>query len=172
LQDLHVRPATLADVDVVLDLLGEAAAWMSALGYPNWPERFSRRLVERNARDRELYVATLGADPVAAVTLLWGDAYFWGAEGEDERAGYVHRLVVRRDRAGAGLGAQILDWADAHVRERGRSELRLDVVSDNAPLRQYYERAGFAYVRDLQGEWETKDGSRRAWCTSLYRRPV
>ena len=44
------------------------------------------------------------ADDVDAVTLLWNDPFFWGDEGDDERAGYVHRLVVSR--AHAGLGAR------------------------------------------------------------------
>jgi GNAT superfamily N-acetyltransferase len=135
----------LHDVEVVLDLLAEAAVWTAARGYPNWPTRF-------------------------AVTLQWHDPYFWGDEGDDERAGYLHRMVVRRDHAGGGLGAQLLGWAEEQVQARGRSQLRLDVVTDNAPLRGYYEAVGFAHVRDVSGEWTARDGSRHNWCTSLYRR--
>jgi GNAT superfamily N-acetyltransferase len=153
----------------VLDLLAEAATWMSARGLPNWPVRFSRRLIERNAREGELHVAEIAGDLIGAVTFLWADPGFWGAEGDDRRAGYVHRLVVRRDHAGTGLGADLIDWADERVRAQGRSELRLDVVSQNAPLRRYYERAGFAHVRDLEGETVTRD-VRHEWRTSLYRR--
>jgi GNAT superfamily N-acetyltransferase len=160
----------LHDVEVVLDLLAEAAVWTAARGYPNWPARFSRRLVQANARAGELFVAERVGEQVAAVTLQWYDPYFWGDEGDDERAGYLHRLVVRRDHAGGGLGAQLLGWAEEQVQARGRSQLRLDVVTDNAPLRGYYEAVGFAHVRDVSGEWTARDGSRHNWCTSLYRR--
>ena len=154
----------------MLDLLAEAADWMSTRGFPNWPARFSRRLIERNARRGELHVVELGGELVAAVTLLWADPAFWGGAGDDGRAGYVHRLVVRRDHARVGLGAHLLDWSAGQVRARGRSEVRLDVVSQNAPLRGYYERVGFEHVRDVSGETVLRDGTPFAWCTSLYRR--
>ena len=58
------------------------------------------------------------------------------------------------------------------MRGSERTQLRLDVVSHNTPLRQYYERNGFGHVRDLSGEWVLADGTRQEWCTSLYERPV
>ncbi len=102
--------------------------------------------------------------------LQWEDPRFWGDDGTDGRAGYVHRLVVRRAHAGRGLGARILAWADENVRAGGRSHLRLDVVSHNAPLRRYYETAGFEHVRDVTGEWTAPDGTPHTWSTSLYQR--
>ena len=158
------------DVDVVLDLLAEAAAWTAARGQPNWPARFSRRPIEANAQAGELFVAERAGEAVATMTLQWNDPYFWGDEGDDGRAGYVHRLVVRRDHAGGGLGVRLLGWADEQVQARGRSQLRLDAVSDNAPLRRYYEARGFRHERDVSGEWTARDGSLTAWRTSLYRR--
>ena len=154
----------------MLDLLAEAAAWTAARGRPNWPARFSRRLVEANMRAGELFLVEPRGEAVAALTLQWDDPWFWGDEGHDGRAGYVHRLVVRRDHAGAGLGARLLAWAGEQVSRNARSEVRLDVVSDNAPLRRYYEAHGFRHERDVSGEWTGRDGSRHPWRTSLYRR--
>jgi GNAT superfamily N-acetyltransferase len=82
----------------------------------------------------------------------------------------VHRLAVRRAHAGAGLGYRLLDWAGARVRERGRAALRLDVVTGNRRLREYYEAAGFAHRRDVTGEFTRRDGTRQPWQTSLYER--
>jgi GNAT superfamily N-acetyltransferase len=169
--DLLVRPASVDDVDAVLDLLADAAAWTAAIGHANWPARFPRGLVEANAEAGELYLASRAGEIVGTLALQWSDAYFWGDAGEDGRAGYVHRVVVRRPYARAGLGAQLLAWADDEVRARDRCFLRLDVVSHNEPLRRYYEGAGFAHVRDVSGEWTARDGTRRAWRTSLYERP-
>jgi ribosomal protein S18 acetylase RimI-like enzyme len=86
-------------------------------------------------------------------------------------AGYVHRLAVCRAQSGRGLGHRLLDWADGATRASGRTRLRLDVVSDNEPLRRYYEEAGFAHQRDVEGEFVLADGTRRQWRTSLYERP-
>ena len=154
----------------MLDLLAEAAEWMRARRYENWPERFPRALIAGNAERSELYVVEQGAATVATLTLQWSDEFFWGAEGADGAAGYVHRLTVRRAHAGGGLGYRLLDWADEQIRAAGRASLRLDVVSANRPLRDYYEAAGFAYGRDVSGEFEARDGTRHSWRTSLYER--
>ena len=36
------------------------------------------------------------AAPLATVTLQWEDGEFWGEQGRDGRAGYVHGLAVMR----------------------------------------------------------------------------
>jgi GNAT superfamily N-acetyltransferase len=169
---LVVRPAAAGDVDLVLDLLDEAARWMATIGRPNWPAPFPRERVVRDVGTGRLYLAAREATLVGTITFQWEDARFWGDNGTDGRAGYVHRLAVRRAHAGIGLGTQLLGWADQRVRAAGRTGLRLDVVSHNTPLRRYYERNGFAHVRDLSGEWVLADGSREEWCTSLYERAV
>jgi len=145
---------------------------MATIGQPNWPVPFPRRRTERDAETGRLYVVTLGAEVVGTLAFQWDDPRFWGADGDDGRAGYVHRLVVRRAHAGTGLGARVLAWADDQARAAARPRLRLDVVSHNAPLRRYYERSGFAHVRDLTGASVLADGTREQWSTSLYERAV
>jgi GNAT superfamily N-acetyltransferase len=169
---LHVRPASPSEVDVALELLDEAAEWMAAIGQPNWPTPFPRRRVTADATAGELHLASLDGVVVGTITLQWEDPRFWGDTGTDGRAGYVHRLAVRRAQAGSGLGARLLVWADERVRDAGRDRLRLDVVSDNPTLRRYYEHNGFGHVRDASGDYELPDGTLATWRTSLYERAV
>ena len=154
----------------VLDLLAEAAEWTAARGHPNWPARFSTRLITKAIDAGELFVAEIDSRTVATLQLQWSDPRFWGDIDADADAGYVHRLAVRRTDAGHGLGARLLDWADQQIRARDRSWLRIDVVSGNAPLRRYYESVRFLYRHDVEGEFVTNDGERRRWKTSLYER--
>jgi GNAT superfamily N-acetyltransferase len=153
---------------VVLELLGEAAEWTAAIGFPNWPARFPRAVVTRGIADREFYVVHERDAIIATVTLQWSDEMVWGRQGAD--AGYVHRLVVRRDRAGAGLGAAILDWAGQQVQASGRDWLRLDCTADNLPLCAYYERLGFEHRGDAEGEFTQPDGAVRRWRVRRYER--
>ena len=147
--------------------------WTAAIGQPNWPAPFPRRRVTaRTQRPVSSTSRRSTAIVVGTVTLQWEDPRFWGDDGTDGRAGYVHRLAVPPRHAGAGLGARLLAWADERVRDVGRDRLRLDVVSHNAPLRRYYERCGFAYVRDVTGDWTATDGTPQTWRTSLYERPL
>lgn len=167
---LLVRPASIDDASEVLDLLAAAAEWAAARGQPNWPARFPTRLITNAIERGELFVAEIDGLTVATLNVQWSDPRFWGATDADADAGYVHRLAVRRTHAGRGLGSRLLDWADEQVRARGRSWLRIDVVSGNDPLRRYYGAVGFVHRRDVEGEFVTSDGTRRPWKTSLYER--
>jgi len=165
---INIRPATPDDVDVVLELLADAAAWTASIGFPNWPARFPRRLVTRGITAGKLYVGEEDGAIVATIALIWSDPMFWGVRADD--AGYVHRLVVRRDRAGDGLGAEMIEWAARQVTVAGREWLRLDASADNVPLCSYYERLGFEYRGDVTGEIDEPDGTLRRWKSRLYER--
>lgn len=152
----------------MLELLSEAAARTAAIGHPNWPVHYPRAIVTRGLAERELLVAESGGSLVATLNLQWSDVMFWGERSPD--AGYVHRLVVRRDHAGAGRGATLIDWASQQVGAAGRDCLRLDASADNLPLCSYYERLGFVHRGDREGEFTEPGGRVRHWKTRLYER--
>jgi ribosomal protein S18 acetylase RimI-like enzyme len=144
---LEVRQAGLADVDVVTDLLTEAARWLLARGIEQWPDPFPRDRVEAVVRRGEFFLAKLDGMVAATLALMWSDPTFWGERPGD--AGYVHALAVRRAFAGRALGEQLLAWAEQRVAEAGREFLRLDCRSDNSVLQAYYERLGFERQGDV-----------------------
>jgi ribosomal protein S18 acetylase RimI-like enzyme len=156
------------ELPLAIDVLEEAAAWVDTLGHATWERgsfRSARRYgnhVLREALDRgDLYLARLDDRVVATVTLQWSDPLFWPDAAED--AGYVHRLAVRRDAAGLGIGGQVLGWAERRAGAEGRRYLRLDCPSDNARLRRYYESAGFLHRGDrILGPFDV----------SLYEKPL
>lgn len=144
------------------------AAWTERLGFANWPARFPPEVVTRGVAEATLYVVEEDASIIATLTLQWSDVMFWGDRPDD--AGYVHRLVVRRNHVGVGLGAVMIDWVSQQVKAAGRACLRLDVSADNLPLCSYYERLGFGYRGDCEGEFSEPDGRVRRWKTRLYER--
>lgn len=167
--ELNVQPACLNDVDTVLDILGEAAAWTAQRGFPNWPDRFPRDFIARSISKGHAHLASIGARAVATISVRWDDPMIWGPTEAD--AGYVHRLAVRRRDHGTGIGYALLDWAAQQVVANDRAWLRLDAATANLPLREYYERAGFVHCRDTSGEFRL-DGRVKPWETSLYQRPA
>jgi GNAT superfamily N-acetyltransferase len=58
----------------------------------------------------------------------------------------VDQLYVRTEHHGAGVGAELMDWASAEARRRGAAELYLTVFVDNHRARRFYERYGFEPV--------------------------
>lgn len=148
--ELTIAHATLDDVDAVVRLDENAAAWVRARGYePGEPPIPLREIVVRRVARGEAYLAWLGADPVGTLTLQWADAPVWGADDTGD-ALYVHGLMVSRAHAGLGIGLALLDWAGRVAARAGKTWLRLDCRADNPALRGYYGRAGFVYRGDVR----------------------
>jgi predicted N-acetyltransferase YhbS len=78
---------------------------------------------------------------------------------------YVHKLAVRRDHAGRGIGAALVEWASARAGASGRSFVRLDCLRNDPGIRAYYERLGFEHCGDF-------DDEARGLLLSLYERAV
>jgi GNAT superfamily N-acetyltransferase len=139
-----VERARPEELDVVVDVLSESARWLRSRGIDQWPDPFPADRVDASIARGETYLVRVGGEVAGTVTLRWADPHFWGEQ--PPVAGYVHALAVRREFA--GLGAKVLEWASQQVRQAGRTLLRLDCLSENRGLRQYYERHGFVHQRD------------------------
>ena len=90
-----------------------------------------------------MYLAKLGELPVGTLALQWSDEETWGEVPKD--AGYVHGLAIRRSLASRGLGRELLRWAENQAASSGKKYLRLDCMTENRALNEYYKRAGFVY---------------------------
>jgi len=159
---VNVRRAQQEDAVTVAGLLDEATVWVNDLGFSQWPLPFPRDQLAAAIGRGEVYVVeSEDGEGVATVSMLPDDPEYWGDQPPD--AFYVHKLAVRRDQAGRGIGAAIVEWANAEAAEAGREFLRLDCLADNPGIRDYYEDLGFEHRGDL-----VLDGRKM----SLYERPV
>jgi GNAT superfamily N-acetyltransferase len=143
---VNVRGATREDVETVGLLLDDATAWVGELGFRQWPLPFPRDEIAASVERGEVYVADVDGETVATVTLLENDPG-WGDRPPD--ALYVHKLAVRRDRAGRGIGAAVVEWAAARAARGGRGFLRLDCLSGDPGICRYYEALGFEHRGDF-----------------------
>jgi len=142
---MKIRAARPDDVGVVLDVLGDAAAWLQARGIRQWPERFDSDWVMPAIELGATWLAEVDGEIVGTLVVQWDDPIFWA--GYRANAGYLHRLAVRRP--GTGRGRALLRWAERHAVEAGKRFVRLDCVSWNEPLRAYYECAGYGHVGEV-----------------------
>lgn len=138
------RLATLDQVDAVLGVLNEAAAWLQNQGITQWPTRFDPSWIEEAILHGETWLVEADSATGGTVTVDWSDPVWGDACGD---AAYIHRMAVRR--RCRGLGSVILAWAAEMARRHNRSALRLDCVASNDRLRAYYETAGFIYRGDV-----------------------
>ena len=141
-----LAPATGADVPAIQGLLESVREWLLARGHPQWQRGFPADWVRGEVAAGRFWVAHDAAGLVTTVRLTSEDAT-WAARASAS-ALYVQTLAVRRDRAGEGIGAEVLEWAAAQAAARGRSRLRLDFVAPNPRLEAYYAGVGFVVVGD------------------------
>jgi GNAT superfamily N-acetyltransferase len=158
---VNVRRAHHEDAETVAALLDEASAWVDDLGFSQWPLPFPRDQIAAAIDRGEVYVVEAEDGEVVATVSMLLDDHYWGERPPD--AFYVHKLAVRRDRAGRGIGTAIVEWANAEAAEAGREFLRLDCLTDNPAIRTYYEDLGFQHRGDIVADSRT---------LSLYERAV
>jgi GNAT superfamily N-acetyltransferase len=134
---LEITQAEPTEAGIVIELLEQAGTWLHAQGITDqWASRVEPEWIAEGLRRRQTWLARLDGAVVGTITLNWSDP-LWADLGRTEVAGYVHRLAAR------GFGAVLLDWAAGEIRARGRNLLRLDCVTVNTRLNDYYRAAGF-----------------------------
>lgn len=143
---------TTENLLAIIRLIEEASAWLSLKGTDQWqrpwPSRRKRDARVRRGLERGMTWIVWAADrAVATVSAATAPKLkVWSEADCDLRAPavYAHRLVVARDFAGWGLGAQLIDWTGLRGhQEYGAKWIRIDVWSSNLALHQYYTKRGF-----------------------------
>lgn len=138
-----IRKAAPGDLDALVAL--EEATFES--------DRISRRQWQRHIGSAtvEVLVASLAGIVAAAAVVLYR---------RGSPAARLYSLAVRHTHRGLGLGHGLLAAVEAAARERGCTQLRLEVRVDNTAALALYARHGYTRQRRLAGFYE--DGS-DAW---------
>lgn len=131
----------------MIALLDTARFRFAAAGFDMWPLGFDPARLEPALGAGCTFLAVDRAGSAIGTITVDRDDPLWADRAAGVVAGYVHRVAVR-DR-GTGLGARLLHWAAGQVLGFGGDRVRLDCIAWNAPLRRYYERAGFTHVDDV-----------------------
>jgi ribosomal protein S18 acetylase RimI-like enzyme len=117
-------------------------------------ESLSRALA---AQGSSFFVAESSGDVI-------GFAQFVRRSGESVE---LTRIYVLPDRQRSGIGMRLLDAGLTEFAEEGLKHLIVEVERDNGNGRRFYERAGFAYPREL-----TREVQGYVLALVEYRRPI
>jgi Acetyltransferase (GNAT) family len=147
---IALRRATADEIEVVIQLIEEAADWLRSIGtdqwakpWPNRTERDSR--IQASLRQGKTWIGWDNDIPAATITVDLEDDPYWPEQFRRDQAVYVHRLVVGRPYKGVGLGAALLDWAGStNRRDHGARWIRVNASTTNLRLHAYYRRQGFS----------------------------
>ena len=143
----------------IIGLIDEATAWLQTKdtdqwGKP-WPDEAARdKRISRGIQSRSTWIAEDHGKAVATVTYRGkGNPNLWTLSEQRDRAVYVSRLIVSRERAGDEIGAALIDWAAYQAVQRwGAHWIRIDVWTTNIALHNYYKERQFIPVRVCEME--------------------
>jgi ribosomal-protein-alanine acetyltransferase len=79
------------------------------------------------------------------------------------KAARLYSIAIAHAARGQGLGAALLDAAEREARKRGRSAMRLEVRTDNAPAVALYEKRGYQRRKREPGFYENGMDAWRYW---------
>jgi GNAT superfamily N-acetyltransferase len=148
--DLQIRKAKPEDTEVVAEILREAARWLEQSGMPLWrEEELNSAGIAASIAEGQYFIAENAGNPAGTMRFQLEDPAVW-PDAHQLEATYVHKLVVRRCYAGAGVSTALLDWAVARTADLGRRHLRLDCHATRPRLRALYEAYGFRHHSDRQ----------------------
>ena len=159
------------ELDTVLGILDETAAWLVSKGIRQWesptPPDVQTLFADWIARG-QVRLVWLNGEPVAAFRIELEAIPLWR---DDANAGYVYTLAIRPAWIGRGLGEWIIRAIAAELEQAGHEYIRLDCISSNAFLRSWYERLGFVYRGT--GEFHGYSLARyEAACATIKREPL
>lgn len=164
--DCTLAVASPNDAEAVLGLRDRLAQHLLDQGVRQWtPGELPGRWIEDRIAARSVYLLHCQNQLVGSVTITSEDPSIWG--DPDDRAGYIHMLMVDRRFGGHGIGRSLLGWCEQRIETGGRAFARLDCVRSNERLRRYYEDVGYRIVgyRDFpEIPW--------AFETALYEKPL
>jgi hypothetical protein len=156
-----VTKAVRADIDTIMGWRRERTAWLRRMGEDQWPYPLPRKAVAATVMAGQTWMVWDGTTPAATITLAGSESVddlwkpdvdpdpLWYPEDDLVDALYAAKLLTPLERAGGGLGAEVLDWAGGRAFEAGVSWLRFDTWTTNLRLQAYYVRLGFTHVRTV-----------------------
>jgi ribosomal protein S18 acetylase RimI-like enzyme len=140
---VSIRSATPADREFVLHLADRLAdfdrpAWRTREEIVHGDRQALAEAFDSPAAGTALFVAELDGTPAACLLVWTLEDYF-----TRQRHAHVSVIAVARDCEGRGVGARLMQHAEAWARERGHRRLTLSVFEGNRRAQALYARQGF-----------------------------
>ena len=152
-KNFTIRPATIVDVPIILQLIRDLATYERA---PN----------EVTATEAQLIEVLFGEKPVAEVLLAFEDempigfaVFFHNFSTWLGKPGlYLEDLFVKPEARGKGYGRALLIYLAKIARDRGCGRMEWAVLDWNEPAIQFYQKIGAQPLDEWQIFRLTRDG--------------
>ncbi|MGY3053346.1 ribosomal protein S18 acetylase RimI-like enzyme [Pedobacter sp. UYEF25] len=140
--------SSYADISSISALYNSAAAYQREKGMPNWLG-FDRRIIEDSIGEGCQWQIMIGAEIACVFTLAFNDPMIWGERDRDS-AVYIHRIATNPSFRGNQFVQHILTWVSEYARTHMKDYVRLDTLSGNQQLHNYYLSCGLIFIGSVK----------------------
>lgn len=149
---MTIRPATVADIPALLNLLKNVIPLMHEAGNFQWDDQYPNATVFGNdITNEQLWVADIDGQLAGVAALTEDQEPEYAQVGFDlnQRAIVTHRLAVDPAFRGQGVAVALLEQAEQLALERGIKFLRIDTNSENQSTQKLFPKLGYQYAGEI-----------------------
>ncbi|MDR0844453.1 MAG: GNAT family N-acetyltransferase [Tannerella sp.] len=160
---IQFRPATLADVAAMMEIIHQAQEALKVLGVNQWQNGYpTPDIIRQDIRNGNACVLTDGDAVIATSAVIFNDepTYDRIYEGEWLSTGefvVVHRIAVDNRRKQKGTASCLFREVEKMALQKNIHSFKIDTHKDNVPMRKALEKNGFSYC----GRIILRDGNDR-----------
>jgi GNAT superfamily N-acetyltransferase len=134
---LTIKPATEADVPLILSLIRDLAEYEKLAHTVEASEEKLRATLFGSTRYAEVLIARLNGEPAGQALFFHTYSTFLAKPGI-----YIEDIYVRQSLRGKGIGKALLAAVAKLAMERGCGRVEWSVLDWNQPAIDFYERVG------------------------------
>jgi len=143
-----IRKAQIDDLEEVLNIYNDAIlkfeeekTYQWKKGYPN------KEIYLSDLKENHLFVATVDSNVVGVMTVLTnGEPDYEKIDGawlNDSKYYAVHRVAVKKEALGCGVGSKLIEYAINFSKLNGINNIKIDTHELNKDMKRLLERKGF-----------------------------
>lgn len=146
---MTITTAILKDKEQILDILYEIAVYLKSKQITQWqewlaPEKTDLEWIEHLIKDDNFYLIKEKNSTVGIFSLSDKDDKYWGKSIDKSK--YLHSLAILPHYKNQQFGKNVIDLLKLNLKEKNYTFLRLDCISSNQKLKQYYLNQEFNEV--------------------------
>jgi ribosomal-protein-alanine N-acetyltransferase len=112
--------------------------------------RWTTARVKRAIRDRDTMVLIASVEGAVSGFAIM--------KFRDEES-HLFLLAVAPRFQRTGVGTALLEWLEKSCRTAGIRNVRVELRASNRPAKQFYERAGFRFVREIADYYDNREAA-------------
>tara|TARA_B100000945_G_C20115355_1_gene472271 strand:- start:91 stop:594 length:504 start_codon:yes stop_codon:yes gene_type:complete len=145
---MTIRKARQNDLKNIMQMFKSCVSGMIKNNIDQWDESYPNlEIIKNDLRAETFYIAEINSKIVGGVNIdRIQDPTYLDIDWRDKTNQFlvVHRLAVKEDEWGKGIGKSLMYFAEGLVLKMGLKSIRLDTYSGNPKAMQFYLQLGYS----------------------------